>query len=133
MRITQLLACSAIAAAALISLPVRSQTSAPRTSWPEAKYKVRLEESVKIPMRDGVKLSTDLYFPVDAGGKLPVILIRTPYNKAPYHDSKSVAHHFAGQGYIVAVQDTRGRYTSEGDYTAFLGDVTDGYDTTDWL
>ncbi len=96
MRITRLPACAAIAAAALISLPVRAQTSAPRTSWPESKYKVRLEESVKIPMRDGIKLSTDLYFPVDAGSKLPVILIRTPYNKAPYRDSKSAAHHFAG-------------------------------------
>ena len=84
-------------------------------------------------MRDGIKLSTDLYFPVGAGPKLPVILIRTPYNKAPYRKPNSVAHHFAGQGYIVAVQDTRGRYTSEGNYTAFAGDVTDGYDTTDWL
>ena len=133
MQIMKRSACAAIAAAALILLSVPAQPTAPRTSWPEAKYQVRLEESVKIPMRDGIKLSTDLYFPVDAGSKLPVILIRTPYNKAPYHDSKSVAHHFAGQGYIVAVQDTRGRYTSEGNYTAFEGDVTDGCDTTDWL
>ena len=50
-------------------------------SIPEAKYKVRLERSVMVPMRDGTKLSTDLYFPVGAGEKLPVILIRTPYNK----------------------------------------------------
>ena len=86
-----------------------------------------------VPMRDGVRLSTDLYFPNGDSGKLPVILIRTPYNKAPYRDPKSVAHQFAGQGYLVAVQDTRGRYTSEGEYTAFAGDITDGYDTTDWL
>jgi putative CocE/NonD family hydrolase len=107
--------------------------TAPRYSWPEPKYKVRVEENVKIPARDGIKLSSDLYFPVDAGPKLPVILIRTPYNKAPYLKPNSAARAFAGQGYVVAVQDTRGRYTSEGDFTAFAGDVTDGYDTTDWL
>jgi uncharacterized protein len=107
--------------------------AAPRYSWPEAKFQVRLEENVRVPMRDGIKLATDVYFPVDAGGKLPVVLIRTPYNKAPYRKPKSAAYQFAGQGYIVAVQDTRGRYASEGDFTAMGGDVTDGYDTTDWL
>jgi putative CocE/NonD family hydrolase len=101
--------------------------------WPEPAYQVRVEENVQIPMRDGIKLSTDLYFPVDAGAKLPVILIRTPYDKAPYLKPKSVARQFSGQGYVVAVQDTRGRHASEGEYTAFEGDVTDGYDTTDWL
>jgi len=110
-----------------------SRTSAPNYSWPEPKYQVRVEENVKIPMRDGIRLSTDLYKPIDVGNKLPVILIRTPYNKAPYLEPKSTARQFAGQGYMVAVQDTRGRYASEGDYTAFAVDVTDGYDTTDWL
>jgi len=119
-----------ICAAAIAAL---SQTTARRYSWPEPKYQVRLEEGFMIPMRDGIKLSTDVYFPVGAGDKLPLILIRTPYNKVPYRDPKSAAHHFAGQGYIVAVQDTRGRYASEGKFTAFAGDVTDGYDTTDWL
>ena len=104
-----------------------------RESWPEPVYKVRVEENVRISMRDGVKLSADLYLPINAGSKLPVILIRTPYNKAPYLKPDSAARQFSGQGYVVAVQDTRGRYTSEGEYTAFAGDVTDGYDTTDWL
>ena len=118
----------------VVSMPALSWAqTAPRYSWPEPKYKVRVEENVKIPARDGIKLSSDLYFPVDAGPKLPVILIRTPYNKAPYLKPKSAAREFAAQGYVVAVQDTRGRYTSEGDFTAFAGDVTDGYDTTDWL
>ena len=104
-----------------------------QTSWPEPRYQVRVEENVQIPMRDGIKLATDLYLPVDGGSKLPVILIRTPYDKAPYLKPKSAAREFSGQGYIVAVQDTRGRHASEGEYTAFAGDVTDGYDTTDWL
>ena len=91
-----------------------AQSAAPRYSWPEAKYRVRVEENVMVPMRDQIRLSTDLYFPIDAGDKLPVILIRTPYDKAPYRDPKSAAHQFSGQGYIVAVQDTRGRFASQG-------------------
>ena len=62
--------------------------------------------------------STDLYFPVGADPKLPVILIRTPTTKSVPRFEKRCA---LGQGYIVAVQDTRGRYTSEGNYTAFAG------------
>src|SRR5262249_25265127 len=120
-----------IAGAAFMA-PSWSQT--PRqTSWPEPKYEVRVDESVMVPMRDGVRLSTDLYFPTSAGDKLPVILIRTPYDKVSYRKAKSVANQFARQGYTGAAQDTRGRYASEGNFTAFAGDVTDGYDTTDWL
>jgi putative CocE/NonD family hydrolase len=104
-----------------------------KTSWPEPVYQVRVEQNVQIPMRDGIKLSTDLYFPVDAGPRLPVILIRTPYDKAPYLKPNGAAREFSGHGYVVAVQDTRGRHASQGEYTAFAGDVTDGYDTTDWL
>ena len=84
-------------------------------------------------MRDGVKLATDVYFPVEAGEKLPAILIRTPYNKAPFRDAGSDARHFAGQGYVVAVQDVRGKHLSEGDYHVNAGDVADGYDSIDWL
>jgi putative CocE/NonD family hydrolase len=116
----------------LIPVACLAQSSG-RYSWPKAKFEVRREDGIMVPMRDGVHLATDLYFPSGDDNRWPVILIRTPYNKVPYRDHKSVAYQFAGQGYIVAVQDTRGRYASEGDYTAFAGDVTDGYDTTDWL
>jgi len=62
-------------------------------------------------MRDGVKLAVDLYFPVQLEGKLAVILIRTPYNKGSYRTAEHAAPRvFAGQGHIVAVQDTRGRF-----------------------
>ena len=101
--------------------------------WPAPKYEARLEENVAVPMRDGVKLATDLYFPKGADEKAPVILIRTPYDKTSFRKAGSAAREFAGQGYIVAAQDTRGRFASEGEFTAFAGDVTDGYDTTDWL
>jgi putative CocE/NonD family hydrolase len=80
-------------------------------------------------MRDGVRLSTDLYFPEGVDGKLPVVLIRTPYDKA----HPDLAREYAGQGYVVAVQDKRGRFASEGEYVVQGNDVNDGYDTVDWL
>ena len=99
---------------------------------PKAKYNVRIEKSVMIPMRDGVKLSTDLYFPEGAGEKLPVIMIRTPYNKNTQW-SEEEGSVFAGQDYVVAIQDVRGKFESEGDYIVSAADTKDGYDTVDWL
>ncbi len=102
---------------------------------PPAKYEVRVERAVMVPMRDGVRLSTDLYFPVGLEGKRPVILIRTPYNKKLLYTKQwgPSAYVFAGQGYIVAVQDVRGRYESEGTYFFSGNEPKDGYDATDWL
>jgi putative CocE/NonD family hydrolase len=88
-----------------------------------------------MPLRDGVELSTDLYFPVGAGEKLPVILIRLPYSKERFFDRRygNAAYDFAGQGYVVAVQDIRGRFESEG---AFIvqheTEAEDGYDAVTW-
>ena len=107
--------------------------AASRHSWPEPKYQVRIDKDVMLRMRDGIRLASDLYMPVGAGAKLPAVLIRTPYNKAPFRNANSDAHGLAGLGYVVAVQDLRGKYLSEGDYSEFSGDATDGYDTVDWL
>lgn len=99
----------------------------------QTRYEVRLDKSIMIPMRDGVKLSTDLYFPVDAGERLPVVQIRTPYNKKRYRQDGSIVYAIAGLGYVVAVQDMRGRFESQGDYTVSKADVDDGYDCVEWL
>ncbi len=105
-----------------------------RYSIPEPKYKIRVERSVWVLMRDGVRLSTDLYFPEEAGEKLPVVLIRTPYNKDFLYKGQWIGSYlFAGQGYVVAVQDVRGRYASEGEFTVLANDAKDGYDTVTWL
>src|SRR5262245_2281691 len=114
-----------------LSLPALSPRHEPqrRYTWPPPKHQVRMEPNVWIPMRDGVRLSTDLYFPEGVDGKLPVALIRTPYDKA----HSGWARQFAGQGYVVVVQDTRGRFASEGEYVVQGNDVNDGYDTVDWL
>ena len=105
--------------------------------------RVRLEKSVLVPMRDGVRLSTDIYSPVGVAGPLPVILIRLPYNKNTYLNMRlpgdpdlrfqSDAYYFAGHGYRVVVQDMRGRHESEGIYRVSASNRDDGYDTIDWL
>jgi putative CocE/NonD family hydrolase len=81
-------------------------------------------------MRGGVKLATDLYFPQDATDKLPAILMRTPYNRKERTDA---ARMFAGQGYVVAVQDVRGKFDSEGHFTLSANDTGDGSDALDWI
>ena len=103
---------------------------------PNPVYKIRLQKSQMIPMRDNIRLSTDLYIPEIKEKKLPVILIRTPYNKNIFRnkEEKLVAHFFSSQGYIVAVQDCRGKFESEGIYSPPAGnEANDGYDTVDWL
>jgi len=113
--------------------PLQGQAPDQKYPLPGPRYKVRLVRSVWVPMRDGVRLSTDLYFPEGAGTRLPTILIRTPYNKIYYRREGSPAQLFAGQGYIVATQDTRGRFESQGEYTISTPDTEDGYDATEWV
>jgi putative CocE/NonD family hydrolase len=98
---------------------------------------IRLERDVPIPMRDGVRLAADLYFPREPGPH-PVLLERTPYGK---HSSVMVRidapRNLARSGYVVAVQDVRGRYASEGAWYPFADDLAggtrDAYDTIEWL
>ena len=99
-------------------------------------YGVITESNVMVPMRDGVKLVTDIYFPAIGGrraeGQFPVILERTPYNKlgaAKVTDGK----YYARRGYVCVAQDVRGRFESEGEWYAFAKEAPDGYDTVEWL
>ncbi|MFC1747109.1 CocE/NonD family hydrolase, partial [Candidatus Neomarinimicrobiota bacterium] len=81
-------------------------------------------------MRDGINLATDLFFPSNADGRYPVILIRTPYNKGLLAD---YGNYFQNRDYVVAIQDVRGRNASEGDWTPYIHENLDGYDTIEWL
>ncbi len=89
-----------------------------------------------IPMRDGVQMATDLYFPAQDGepaaGRFPVILERTPYDKAAARNTANGAY-FARRGYVCALQDVRGRFASEGEWYPFAREAPDGYDTVEWL
>jgi len=96
-------------------------------------YEVREERRHLLKMSDGTRLSTDLYFPITDQKKLPIILMRTPYNKLSAHTIRD-ARIFAAQGYIVATQDKRGKFESEGYFEVIGGeDIQDGYTTIDWL
>jgi uncharacterized protein len=89
---------------------------------------VTIERDVAAKMRDGVTLRADIYRP-KAEGKFPVLLERTPYNKLMEVDFGSKA---AARGYVVVVQDVRGRYASDGDWYTFRNESNDGYDTVEW-
>jgi predicted acyl esterase len=82
-----------------------------------------------VAMRDGVKLGTDVYLP-STNGAFPVLLTRTPYNKGI---ATGIGEDGASHGYATVIQDTRGRFASEGANLAFDADVEDGYDTVEWV
>lgn len=116
----------------LAGVPLGAQVPVVRFTAPPPKYEVRVEKSVKVPMHDGVRLSTDLYFPVGGPARLPVLMMRTPYDKnSEWHVQN--AKRFAAQGYIVAVQDVRGKFESGGAYTVSAADTYDGSDALEWL
>jgi len=99
------------------------------TTVSQPKFKVS-KKSVMIPMRDGIKLATDLYFPEGAGQPLPVVLIRTPYKKEM---NVLDGEFYSRRGYVTAVQDCRGRFSSEGQWEPMVNEIEDGYDTIEWL
>ena len=93
---------------------------------------VLLEKDVPAKMRDGITLYADVYRP-DAPGRYPVILMRLPYDKTAA-ETITYAHPswYASHGYVVVVQDTRGRGMSEGEFYPFRDEAHDGYDTVEW-
>ena len=99
-------------------------------------YDVNTSTNVMIPMKDNVYLATDLYFPALDGNiapeKFPVVLVRTPYDKSA---PKAVvdAKFLARRGYVCAMQDVRGRFSSEGEWYPFAKEAPDGFDTVEWL
>lgn len=103
-----------------------------------------------VPMRDGVKLFTAIYIPKDSSEKHPILLGRTPYSCAPYGEKfrdfwDSHWKYYMREGYIVVIQDVRGRWMSEGkfvDVRPFIKDkksnttideASDTYDAIDWM
>jgi len=93
-----------------------------------APLEVSVEHGVSVSMRDGVILRADIYRPKQEG-KYPVLLQRTPYNKAGGAEFGMQA---AAAGYVAIIQDVRGRYTSEGEWYPFKWESQDGFDTVEW-
>ena len=119
------------------ALPVAAQSAMP----------VYEKQNVMIPMRDGVKLNTNIFVPKDAKEPLPFLIERTPYSALsnPAALTRGSLRELAEEGYIVVGQDCRGRYASEGQFAMMLNgprdkndpkftdDSTDTYDTIEWL
>src|SRR5258708_11345914 len=88
------------------------------------------QHDVALKTRDGVTLYADIYRP-KSPGKFPVILMRTPYDKS-VNWAVSPASRIVSRGYVVIIQDVRGRYTSEGEWYPFKHEQADGFDTVEW-
>jgi len=96
---------------------------------------IKVATDFLMPTRDGKRMATDIYRPgrngVPVEERFPVLLNRTPYNKTSLAD---LAVFYAERGYVVALQDSRGRYKSEGVFSKVQPiDATDGYDAIEWL
>ncbi|ULQ57407.1 CocE/NonD family hydrolase [Flavihumibacter rivuli] len=127
----------------------RSQTVNQQDSaWIRDNY-IKLEKY--IPMRDGIKLFTSIYMPRDASEKHPILMTRTPYSCAPYGAEKwrpfwdTYHRYYLREGYIMVIQDVRGRWMSEGEFVDVrpfnpdkksntdIDEASDTYDAVDWL
>ncbi|MBN1781570.1 CocE/NonD family hydrolase [bacterium] len=101
---------------------------------PVMAYTVRSE---MVPMRDNIRLATDIYQPVTSKPPWPVILLRTPYNKSSAMDPTVALLVCNFMHYAIVVQNTRGRYQSEGIDSLYFSDgwgvIQDGFDTVSWL
>ncbi|MBN2450511.1 MAG: CocE/NonD family hydrolase, partial [Lentisphaeria bacterium] len=99
-----------------------------------AQWDVVVARDMMVPLRDGVRLATDIYLPARGvrprPGPVPLILVRTPYDKK---GSAQTGEFYARRGYAFAAQDVRGRYASEGTFYAFAEEGIDGFDTVEYL
>ncbi|MCP4883847.1 MAG: CocE/NonD family hydrolase [Flavobacteriales bacterium] len=108
------------------------------------------KKEVLIEMRDGIKLHTTVYSPVDTSKSYPIVLKRTPYSSKPYGPDEYPTNigpnkYMMKHGYIVVYQDVRGRWMSEGTYDNMrayipnkqsekdIDESSDTFDTIDWL
>ena len=130
------------------ALTSHAQGTAQDSAWIRENY-YKIERNV--PMRDGVKLFTSMYIPKDTTTQHPILMTRTPYSCAPYGEDKwknytpSYVRYYLREGYIVIIQDVRGRWMSEGQFvdvrpfikdkkgTTDVDEASDTYDAIDWL
>jgi putative CocE/NonD family hydrolase len=139
----------AVAVACAVSIAgVRAQQGTPLTqeqkdqrvqTEKELESVAIIERKVMVPMRDGVRLATDIYRPKDASGAVPIIWVRTPYN-FNFWDVRNglpadmrAALTAVKRGYAYVVQNERGHFFSEGNYDILGAPRTDGSDMLDWL
>ena len=91
----------------------------------------QIDRDVTVPMRDGVVLRADVLRPRSIG-PFPVLVYRTPYGKEDALKDYTTFNHAVERGYVVVVQDVRGRYASDGEFRPYQNEGSDGYDTIEW-
>lgn len=101
------------------------------------RYAVNVQHDIQIPMPDGVLLGADLYTP-RSRRLFPTLLLRTPYGRSARVGPSGmmmsfVAQRFAERGYNLLVQDTRGRFGSQGEFVPFVDEASDGRATLEWI
>ena len=100
-------------------------------------YGVSVVRDVMVPMRDGVNLATDLYIPASNGeplpGPWPTVIERTPYSKHRFYANAPDGNDYARSGYVMVVQDVRGKFNSEGIFSSYPQEGPDGLDTFNWV
>jgi len=123
-----------VAPLSALAVVVTADVGGPARAQSAAQYDIVAARHVMVAARDGVKLATDVYRPAKNGlpvdGRFPTILQRTPYNK---ERDAALADFFVPRGYVVILQDVRGRYRSEGRWRPIADDPNDGADTTAWI
>ena len=94
------------------------------------KSEMNVQINVSSEMRDGTILYSDIYSPAEKG-QYPVLLSRIPYgkNKPRYHSLYMDPLRAIQRGYVVVIQDVRGKHTSDGEFDPFFNELSDGYDT----
>jgi len=114
---------------------VGSMPPAVRDTIRGLRHGFEVERDVMVPMPDGVRLAANLYLPRKRKGeeRLATVLVRLPYNKNTYGEAVDAGEFFSSHGYAVVVQDMRGRFASEGEFTPSQADAVDGAATLDWI
>ena len=133
-----------LAALLLAAAPLTAQLPAPTVAVDSAYDRF----TAMIPMRDGVRLNTEIFVPRRAAEPLPILLVRTPYGVGPNVITAAAPgrsmHELARDGYVIVAQDLRGRYKSEGQFVmqraprdpkakGAIDEASDAYDTVGWL
>src|SRR6267378_3888813 len=132
----------------LLTMAAHAQSNQQDSLWiVENYYKIERQ----VPMRDGVRLFTSIYIPKDTTEKHPILMTRTPYSCSPYGENNwkelwnGFSKYYLREGYIMVIQDVRGRWMSEGEFkdirplnplktkTSESDEASDTYDAIDWL
>jgi putative CocE/NonD family hydrolase len=142
----------AVAAIATILFPLTARHSSTHAQQSSREYTAVFDKiEAMIPVRDGIKLHTEIYIPKNASTPLPILFERTPYGISSPNSSGGYTsmlgryNEMISEGYIFVFQDIRGRYASQGKFVMLhpvhdpatdpkgIDEATDTYDTIDWL